>query len=148
MTFWIHNIRRVNGQPFLRAHINRVLDIDLDTDAGGSGWGAVMAVPPDAVLSESTLLAAVANSLLPTITISSVSSALSTGIRLCGTFTGAEMKEGSNVRKLLATKYALHVLGPTLANLRMDHRVDNSGVVQGLGGLIPATPDRFWRVEN
>ncbi len=35
ITFWIRNLHRVNGQPFRREDIHRVLDIDIDTDALG-----------------------------------------------------------------------------------------------------------------
>ena len=38
--FWLDNIHKLKDLPFLRAHINRVLDMDLNTDAGGRGWGA------------------------------------------------------------------------------------------------------------
>lgn len=142
--FWLDNIQRLNGQPFLRAHINRVLDIDLNTDAGGRGWGAVLAIPPQGTVANAQLLDAVSLRLLPNMTVHAAASALRTGIKLCGSFTEAEQNEGSNVRELLATKYAFHALCPALAHLRMDHLVDNSGVAQALGGLLPADPDRIF----
>ena len=82
--FWLENIRRLNGQPFLRAHVNRVLDIDLNTDAGGRGWGAVLAVPPEGTVAESALLEVVSSRLLPNMSIQAVASALRTGLKLCG----------------------------------------------------------------
>ena len=45
------------------------MDIDLNTDAGGHGWGAVIAVPPDCTVAESTLLNVVAKHLLPKMTV-------------------------------------------------------------------------------
>ena len=132
---WLENIRRLNGQPFLRAHVNQVLDINLYTDAGGRGWGAVLAVPPEGTVAQSVLLDVVSSRLLPNMSIQAVASALRTGLKLCGTFTEAEQKEGSNVRELLATKYAFHALCPALTHLRMDHLVDNSGVAQAYASL-------------
>ena len=110
LCFLLKNIRRLNGQPFLRANVNRVLDIDLNTNAGGRGWGAVLAVPRAGTVAESTLLEAVSSRLLSNMTIQAVASALCTGLRLCRTFTDAEQKEGSNVRELLTTKYAFQAL--------------------------------------
>ena len=37
LRFWITNIQRVNGQPFQRSLIHRVLQIALDTDASKHG---------------------------------------------------------------------------------------------------------------
>ena len=91
--------------------------IDLNIDAGGRGWGAVLAVPAAGTVAESTLLEAVSSRFLPNMTIQAVASALRTGLKLCRTFTDAEQKEGSNVRELLATKYLFQALCPALAHL-------------------------------
>ena len=82
LRFCLKNIRRLNGQPFLRAHVNRVLDIDLNTDAGGRGWAAVLAAPPAGTVGESTLLEVVSSRLLRYMTIQAVASALRTGLKL------------------------------------------------------------------
>ncbi len=52
---WIRNLHQVNGQPFKREDIHRVLDIDMNTDASQRGWGAVLYLPnptaaPDPIL--------------------------------------------------------------------------------------------------
>jgi len=53
--FWIHNISRVNGQPFLRGSIIRAVDILLNTDASGSGWGCIIYLPAKELASPSVL---------------------------------------------------------------------------------------------
>jgi hypothetical protein len=76
--FWLGNIKSLNGQPFLSAHVNRVLDIDLNTDACGRGWGAVLAVPPVGTVEDSKLLQIISSRLLPNMTVEAVASALRT----------------------------------------------------------------------
>ena len=119
--FWLENIRHLNGQPFLCAQVNGLLGIDLNNDAGGRGWVAVLAVPPEGTVAESSLLVEVLDIVssrrLPNTTVQAVASALRTGLKLCRTFTEAEQQEGSNVRELLATKYAFHTVCPALAAL-------------------------------
>ena len=72
----------LNGQPFLREHVDRVLDIDLNTDAGGRGWAVVLAAPPAGTVAESALLEVVSSRLLRNMTIQAVASALRTGLKL------------------------------------------------------------------
>ena len=101
--------------------VNGLLGIDLNNDAGGRGWVAVLAVPPEGTVAESSLLVEVLDIVssrrLPNTTVQAVASALRTGLKLCRTFTEAEQQEGSNVRELLATKYAFHTVCPALAAL-------------------------------
>jgi hypothetical protein len=144
LQFWLHHLRRVNGQPFQRSGQIRVIEADLDTDAGGQGWGGVLYLPPGAVTVSSPLLLAAQLSLPPGMSLQAIHSALHDGLRVCGKFTIAEMSECSNVRELLANLYTLQTLSGFLTNMRVDRRLDNAGAVQALGGIIPSCPNRIF----
>ena len=53
LEFWRSNLRKLNGQPFLRAQIRRTLDVNVDTDAGSNGWGVVLYLPPQTPMATS-----------------------------------------------------------------------------------------------
>ena len=148
LTFWIQNIHRVNGQPFLRALIHRVLHIDLDTDASKIGWGAILYLPDPSQVPDPLILAAARLSLPPRMTLRAIQTALHHGIRLGGMLSPAEAKESSNARELLATLYSFRALLPFLHNLQLDHHMDNLGAVQALGGIIPAYAEQIFGGSN
>ena len=54
------------------------------------------------------------------------------------------MAECSNVRELLANLRLTQTLIGFLANMRVDRRLDNMGVVQALGGIIPSQPEHIF----
>ena len=120
LQYWIQHLRRVNGQPFQRSGQIRVIEADLDTDAGGRGWGGVLYLPPGAVSTASPLLLAAQLALPQSMTLQAIRSALHDGLRVCGQFSPSEMSECSNVRELLANLYTLRALVHFVANLRLD----------------------------
>ena len=148
LAFWLSNINRVNGQPFKRDSLERVLDIDLNTDASHHGWGAVLYLPDSALGPDPHLLEDARQALPPNMTIHAVQSALSQGIKVCGKFSIAEALDSSNARELLATFYSLRTLIIFLQDLRLDHHMDNLGAVQALGGIIPGQPHRIFGGSN
>jgi hypothetical protein len=148
IAFWIRNLHRVNGQPFRREDIHRVLDIDIDTDASKRGWGAVLYLPDPTAAPDPILLNAARRALPPGMTLIAIKSALHNGIRICGVFSLEEAAESSNVRELLATSYSFRAFLPFLQGLSLDHYMDNLGAVQALGGLVPSDPDRIYGGSN
>jgi hypothetical protein len=144
LQYWLHHLRRVNGQPFQRSGQIRVIEADLDTDAGGRGWGGVLYLPPGEISISSPLLLAAQLALPPCMTLQAIYSALHDGLRVCGQFSTSEMAECSNVREILANLYTLQALVRFVTNLRVDRRLDNAGAVQALGGILPACPNRIF----
>ena len=142
-SFWINQIHRVNGQPLQHQLIHRVLDIDLDTDTSQNGWGAILYLPDPTSPPDPILLAAARQALPPRMSIEALCTALHHGIRIHGTFSELESTESSNARELLATLFSFKSLLPFLQNLHLDHRMDNLGAVQALGGLVPAYADKI-----
>jgi hypothetical protein len=86
----------------------KVLDIDIDTDASKCGLGAVLYLPDPNAAPDPILLNAARRALPPSMTLTSIKSALRQGIKICGFFSPGEAEESSNVRKLLATAYSFH----------------------------------------
>ena len=148
LEFWIDQINHVNGQPFQRCSHVRVIEVDQLVDAGKNGWGGVLYLPPGSALEGSALLHAAQRALPSTMTITAIASAIHDGIRVTGTFTPDEMQEGSNVRELLANLRMLESLVTFVADMRVDQRMDNSGAVKALGGIIPATPELIFGGSN
>jgi len=50
LRFWISHIRSLNGQPISRAATRRRIDLRVNTDASGGGWGGVIINPTPAPL--------------------------------------------------------------------------------------------------
>jgi hypothetical protein len=138
LQFWVEHIQRVNGQPFQRALIRRVLHIDLDTDASQNGWGAVLYLPDPTQAPDPLLLEAAIQGLPCGMSLQAITTALHHGICICGLLSQAEAGESSNARELLATLYTYQALRPFLSHLHINHHMDNLGAVQALGGIIPA----------
>ena len=93
ITFWIRNLHRVNGQPFRREDIHRVLDIDINTDASHFGWGAILYLPDPTAAPDPVLLNAARRALPSGMTLPAIKSALCHGIRVCGVLSPAESAE-------------------------------------------------------
>ena len=91
--FWLPQTRSLHDPPFLRAHVNRVLGIDLNTDAGGRCWGAVPASPQTAGSHHPCFSKSYPRASCPTLTVQAVASALCMGLTLCWTFTDAVFTE-------------------------------------------------------
>jgi hypothetical protein len=134
VNFWIQNIGRLNGQPFKRGSVLRSIDMDTDTDASKDGWGAVLYLPDITTSVDQRVIKAAMRVLQPNMSMESIKATLQDGIKVKGMFSQEEAKESSNVRELLATKYTFIALREFMKNLRIDHRMDNKGAVQALGG--------------
>jgi hypothetical protein len=144
LRFWIANIQLVNGQPYQRSLIHRVLQIALDTDASKHGWGAVLYMP-DPTQEPNPILLAAAQLGLPTgMSLHAIKTALHHGIRLCGMLSPSEALESSNARELLATLYTYQALLPFLCDLHINHHMDNLGAVQALGGIISTYAEKIF----
>ena len=90
ITFWIRNLHQVNGQPFRREDIHRVLDIDINTDASHFCWGAILYLPYCTAAPDPILLDAARRALPSDMTLTEIKSALCHGIRACGVLLPAE----------------------------------------------------------
>ena len=125
LEFWTLHLGRLNGQPFRRAQVRARRQ--RDTDAGWHGRGAVLTAPHTATNTSRDIgILEVARRNLPgTIAVACISSALSIGIKVCGTFSTEAMAEGSKVRELLATcNGSRQILHPLLTELSIYRRVD------------------------
>ena len=116
LQYWLQHLSLVNDQPFQRAGQIRVIEADLDTDAGGRGWGGILYLPPGDVSISAPLFLAAQLALPPGMTLQAVSSALHDGLRVCGPFSIDEMSECSNVREILANLYTLKTLVSFVSN--------------------------------
>ena len=133
----------MNGQPFRREDIHRVLDIDINTDASHFCWGAILYLPYCTAAPDPILLDAARRALPSDMTLTEIKSALCHGIRACGVLLPAEAAESLNVRELLATAYSFRAFLPFLQGLSLDHYMHNLAAVQALGGMVPPDSDHI-----
>ena len=120
VNFWIQNISRVNGQPFLKSRIIRALDIFLNTDASGSGWGIIIYLSAKELASSSVLWDNFKKLMPSGGSETELSSIIHSGVRICGIFSREEAAKSSNFRELLSVWYSLRAGRLIQQNVRLD----------------------------
>ncbi len=69
------------------------MEVNLGTDASEPGWGTVITLPLNTPADQSALLQAAKLTLPKNMSIEAITSAVSSGIRICGMFSEAEASE-------------------------------------------------------
>jgi len=125
LRFWTEHIHSLNGQPILPPASRRGIDILINTDASGCGWGGLVSI----------LHPLQSNKSNPTLTFS-------------GTFEPSMVTSSSNYRELMAVLLIFQSAASHLRNSRTDLRLDNQGAASALGATLPHLPHRIFGGSN